>query len=163
MLAHRPAVTPVSALGFDAVATFLTCYGLTLKTVADGAPITASYWGETEAGVIGRSLYARSDTPVHSVLHTASHVLCMSEERRQTLHTDCGGSDPEEEAVCYLQCVLADSLPSYSQRQCFADMDAWGYHFIAGSAQAWFERESADAKRWLMAAGKLSGDGGVAV
>lgn len=155
MAVHTPAVTPVSRLGVDTLAAFLNRHGLTLLPVADGAVIPASYWGESEAGVIGRSIYARRDTPVHSVLHTASHVLCMSEERRQKLHTDCGGSDPEEEAVCYLQCLLARQLPGYSQAQCFADMDAWGYHFIAGSAQAWFERESADAKRWLIAAGKL--------
>mgnify|MGYP001611034109 CR=1 FL=1 len=122
---------------------------LTLEWVADGEPIPASYWGETEAGVIGTTVYARSDTPVHSVLHTACHVLCMSEERQAKLHTDCGGSDPEEEAVCYLQCLLADQLRGYSREQLFADMDAWGYHFILGSTQAWFEHGAGDARQWL--------------
>lgn len=151
MIVQAPPVTPVSAVGVETLAAFLHTYGLTLSPVAAGTLIPASYWGESECGVIGRTLYARSDTPVHSVLHTASHVLCMNEERRQKLHTDCGGSDPEEEAVCYLQCLLAEKLPGYSRAQVFADMDAWGYHFIAGSAQAWFERDSVDAQRWLKA------------
>ncbi len=129
--------------------------GLKLEWVAD-EPIPASYWGETEAGVIGTTIYARGDTPVHSVLHTACHVLCMSEERRTKLHTDCGGSDPEEEAVCYLQCLLAEVLPGYSREQLFADMDAWGYHFILGTAKRWFEQGAEDAKRWLAQRGLLS-------
>lgn len=156
MVAQPPSVTPVSALGFEALAAFLQPYGLRLSPVADGATIPASYWGESECGVIGTTLYARRDTPVHSVLHTACHVLCMDEERRRTLHTDCGGSDPEEEAVCYLQCLLAEKCPGYSRAQCFADMDAWGYHFIAGSTRAWFEGDAVDARRWLLGAGRLA-------
>jgi len=130
--------------------------GLNLAWVADGQPIPASYWGETEAGVIGTTIYARGDTPVHSVLHTACHVLCMSDARRAVLHTDCGGSDPEEEAVCYLQCLLADQLPSYSREKLFADMDAWGYHFILGSAKTWFEHDAEPAKAWLRQRGLLT-------
>ena len=33
----------------------------------------------------------------------------------------------------------------------FADMDAWGYNFILGSARAWFERDADDAREWLLA------------
>lgn len=134
----------------EALTELLAQHRLQLEWVADSEQIPASYWGETEAGVIGRTLYARGDTPAHSVLHTACHVLCMSEERRAKLHTDCGGSDPEEEAVCYLQCLLADQLPGYSREKLFADMDAWGYHFILGSAKTWFEQGADDARQWLM-------------
>lgn len=28
-------------------------------------------------------------------------------------------------------------------------MDAWGYHFILGSAAAWFAQDAEDAIRWL--------------
>ena len=55
----------------------LARYGLTLARVADDTPIPGSYWGESEAGLIGQVIYARADTPVHSVLHEACHVLCM--------------------------------------------------------------------------------------
>src|SRR5690606_12224341 len=40
-------------------------YGLELRLVADGAPIPGSWWGEREAGLRGRALYARADTPLH--------------------------------------------------------------------------------------------------
>ena len=51
--------------------------------------------------------------------------------------------------------VLADRLPGYSRARCFEDMDAWGYTFILGSAQAWFERDSDDAQDWLRARGLI--------
>jgi hypothetical protein len=73
----------------------------------------------------------------------------MDADRRAALHTDAGGADVEEHAVCYLQCLLADRLPGYSRVRCFADMDAWGYTFVLGSAAAWFERDSDDAQAWL--------------
>ena len=144
-----PAVTLLSALPQAAVAALLARFGLRLRAAADGAPIPGSYWGESEAGLVGDELCARADTPVHSVLHEASHYICMDAGRRDTLHTDAGGTDTEENAVCYLQCLLAGELPGYSRAQCFADMDAWGYHFILGSAAAWFERDAEDATRWL--------------
>ena len=150
-----PAVTIDSSLR-PALDDLLAKHELKLEWVADHEKIPASYWGETEAGVIGTTIYARSDTPVHSVLHTACHVLCMSEERRARLHTNCGGDDPEEEAVCYLQCLLAEQLPGYSRAQLFADMDAWGYNFILGSARAWFERGADDARRWLIQRGFIN-------
>ena len=30
------------------------------------------------------------------------------------------------------------------------DMDAWGYTFRLGSAQAWFEQDATDAYDWLL-------------
>jgi hypothetical protein len=111
--------------------------------------IAGSYWGESEAGLIGDRLIVRPDTPVHSALHEACHFLCADAARRATLHTDAGGDDLEECAVCYLQILLADALPGYSRERMFADMDAWGYSFRLGSARAWFEADADDARAWL--------------
>ena len=146
---------PVAALSVTALRELLARLGLSLSWVADGANIPGSYWGESEAGLVGATLYARRDTPVHSLLHEACHYACMDESRRADLHTNAGGTDTEENAVCYLQCLLADRLPGYSQARCFADMDAWGYHFILGSAQAWFTHDAEDAQRWLLAKGLM--------
>ena len=79
---------------------------LSLTLVARGESIPGSYWGESEAGLKGERLYARLDTPVHSVLHEASHYICMTPERRARLDRDAGGDDDEESAVCYLQVLL---------------------------------------------------------
>ena len=65
--------------------------------------IPGSYWGEREAGLIGAKIFARLDTPLHSVLHESAHFICMTPERRAGLDTDAGGDDAEENAVCYLQ------------------------------------------------------------
>ena len=138
-----------------ALAALLTPLGLRLQDVSADAVIPGSYWGDSAAGLIGNTLYLRSDTPVHSALHEASHWLLADEARRATLHTNAGGSDTEENAVCYLQCLLAERLDGYSQARCFADMDAWGYSFILGSAAAWFVGDSDDAQAFLQARGWL--------
>ena len=148
-------VTPVSALSEQVVRAFFSAHGLVVVFVPENEEIPGSYWGESEAGLIGHQLYLRADTPVHSALHEACHFICMDDARRQALHRDAGGSDTEENAVCYLQCLLADELQGYSMRQCFADMDAWGYTFVLGSASAWFERDSDDAQVWLRGQGLL--------
>ncbi|MEM9302580.1 MAG: hypothetical protein AAGE01_10740 [Pseudomonadota bacterium] len=132
-----------------AVTRLLDCFGLRLENVAADARIPGSYWGDSEAGLIGDTLYARLDTPVHSVLHEACHWICMSPRRRSNVHTDAGGTDLEECGVCYLQIVLGDALPGLGRLRILADMDAWGYSFRLGSAGAWFETDSADAVRWL--------------
>lgn len=124
-------------------------YGLGIEVVGQGAEIPGSYWGEREAGLIGGMLFLRHDTPLHSALHEACHFICMDDARRARLHTDAGGDIPEENAVCYLQALLADRIPGYSRHQLFADMDAWGYSFRLGSARAWFEQDAADACEWL--------------
>src|SRR5690606_34694274 len=85
-----------------------------------------------------------------SALHELCHWRCMDDTRRAALHTDAGGADIEESGVCYLQGLIADTLPGYSRAQLFADMDAWGYHFRLGSAQAWFEQDAEDAHAWLL-------------
>lgn len=140
---------PCSALPAGALAALLSPFGLALEWLPDGAAIPGSYWGEPEAGLIGDRLYLRADTPVHSALHEACHWLCMDDIRRASLHTDAGGSDTEENAVCFLQCNLAEMLEGYARERCFADMDAWGYHFMLGSARAWYDHDSDDARRWL--------------
>lgn len=136
----------------------LTRYGLTLKRVADDTPIPASYWGESEAGLVGPVVYARADTPVHSVLHEACHVLCMDAARRATLHTDAGGDFAEEDAVCFLQVILAGSIGLTTEAIC-ADMDAWGYTFRLGSTLAWFRQDADDARAWLVQHGLLTESG----
>ncbi len=148
-------VLPMAALPPAALDSLLTPLGLVIDWVAADAEIPGSYWGEREAGLIGNRLQLRCDTPVHSALHEACHWLLADAERRAALHTDAGGSDTEENAVCYLQCLLAQKLAGYSQARCFADMDAWGYHFILGSAAAWFARDSDDAQALLRARGWL--------
>jgi hypothetical protein len=148
-------VVPVCDLPAHALEDLLGPRGLSLHWLEAGVPIPGSYWGEPEAGLIGQVLYLRPDTPVHSALHESAHWLCMDQGRRARLHTDAGGTDTEENAVCYLQCLLAERLAGYSQARCFEDMDRWGYHFILGSARAWFEHDSQDARCWLSERGLL--------
>lgn len=134
-----------------AVTQLLSRYRLEPVAIAPGDTIPASYWGESEAGLLGNSIYFRPDTPLHSVLHEACHFICMDDARRARLERDAGGDHDEENAVCYLQIVLANELDGTDSGQMCRDMDAWGYTFRLGSAQAWFEQDAADAQRWLLA------------
>jgi hypothetical protein len=152
---NPPDVVPVSQLTDGALAALLRPYGVALRWLAPGERIEGSYWGESEAGLIGNALVVRPDTPVHSALHEACHYICADSGRRAALHTDAGGDDLEECAVCYLQIVLAARLPGYSRERMLADMDAWGYSFRLGSATAWFERDADDARAWLAQRGLL--------
>lgn len=136
------------------LAALLHRYGLTLMPLPDGAPIPGSYWGAPEAGLVGTTVYVRTDTPLHSALHEACHAICMDPQRRAHLHTDAGGDYAEEDAVCYLQIALAETLGVTRPAIC-ADMDAWGYTFRLGSARAWFEFDAEDARRWLIEHGML--------
>jgi hypothetical protein len=144
-----------------AVAALLADHGLELRLVAAEAEIPGSYWGEAEAGLEGTQVFARADTPVHSVLHEACHAICMDEARRFALHRDAGGDYDEENAVCYLQIVLADRLPGIGRDRMCIDMDTWGYTFRLGSARAWFEHDAADAAAWLARKGLLPVPGDV--
>ncbi len=134
-------------------------YGLEVAFVARGEAIPGSYWGESEAGLIGSRLFLRPDTPLHSALHESAHYVCMTSERRIGLHTDAGGDTDEENAVCYLQIEWAAVLPQVGRDSLFRDMDAWGYSFRLGSAAAWFERDAADARQWLIDRGILDAQG----
>lgn len=117
--------------------------------------ITGSFWGDSEAGIVLHTVYVRPDTPIHSLLHEASHTICMDERRRAGLDRDAGGDDLEEAAVCYLQILLADWLPGVGRARLLRDMDAWGYSFRLGSAAAWFAADAEDAAAWLHAAGLI--------
>ena len=141
------------------VESLLARYGLALQRVDDGAPIPGSYWGDEEAGIIGHSVYARGDTPVHSLLHEACHLIVLPPERRAAVHTDATDSIEEEDATCYLQIVLADALPGAGRARLMADMDAWGYSFRLGSTRAWFEQDAENARRWLVERGLLTPEG----
>ena len=124
-------------------------------------PIPGSYWGESEAGLIRDRVYWRADTPIHSILHEACHAICMDSNRRAVLDRDAGGDFAEENAVCYLQILLADELEGVGRARMWRDMDAWGYTFRLGSAQAWFEQDAADAREWLFAHGLIDTSGAV--
>jgi hypothetical protein len=161
-----PAVSPAppqSVLllsGIDRVglALLLSRYGLTLTLIAPEEVIPGTYWGESEAGLKGDLLYARLDTPVHSVLHEASHYICMTPERRSGLDRDAGGDDPEECGVCYLQVLLAAKLPGVGSQRLMSDMDAWGYSFRLGNTRAWFDSDAEDARAWLLDHGVIDRD-----
>ena len=132
-----------------AVRELLHRYDLNLEIVGEGLPIPGSYWGQPEAGLIGTTVFARTDTPVHSLLHEACHLIVMPAERRAAVHTNATDSIAEEDAACYLQIVLADALPDVGSARLMSDMDAWGYTFRLGSARAWFENDASDAQAWL--------------
>jgi hypothetical protein len=137
------------------VALLLARYGLDLSLTAPQEVIPGSYWGETEAGLKGNHLFARLDTPLHSILHETSHYICMTPERRAGLDRDAGGDDQEESAVCYLQVLLADELAGVGRERLCEDMDAWGYSFRLGSTRAWFNGDAEDARLWLVREGVI--------
>jgi hypothetical protein len=153
-------VLQLAELGRDRIAELAARYGVCLVDVADAMPIPGSYWGAPEAGLKGAELYARADTPVHSLLHELAHYVCMNEARRRALDTDAGGSDDEECAVCYLQLVLADRLGGFGLARCLRDMDAWGYSFREGSAAGWFAGDGQAAHAWLLQRGLIDARGG---
>ena len=143
------AVLTLGALAHTDLERLLAAHGLRLHWIADGQPIPGSYWGEPEAGIIGTTIYARADTPIHSLLHEACHVLCAPPEKRASIHTDASDCQLEEDATCYLQILLGDAIPGVGRERIMQDMDAWGYTFRLGSTRAWFERDAEDARAWL--------------
>jgi hypothetical protein len=152
-------VITLADIDFGDAASLLARHGLALVRVGDGATIPGSYWGEPEAGVIGGTVYVRGDTPVHSLLHEACHLIVAAPERRAAIHTNASVSQAEEDACCYLQIVLADRIGGVGSERIMADMDAWGYTFRLGSARAWFEQDAEDARAWLLARALLAGEG----
>ncbi|MBO0611800.1 MAG: hypothetical protein RL122_1293 [Pseudomonadota bacterium] len=137
-------------VGVNSVASLLSRYGLQLDIVPDAQPIPGSYWHEDEAGIIGLSVFVRQDTPLHSLLHESCHTICMDETRRAVLHTDACGEYSEEDAVCYLQILLADCVAGFGRERAWQDMDTWGYTFRLGSAKRWFQEDAEDARAWLI-------------
>lgn len=142
-------------VAFADAAALLARHGLELVAVPDGEPIPGSYWGEPEAGIIGPTVYVRGDTPVHSMLHEACHLIVLPPERRERVHTDATDSIEEEDATCYLQIVLAEGLEGVGRHRLMRDMDTWGYTFRLGSARAWFEQDAGNARAWLQERGLL--------
>jgi hypothetical protein len=154
-------ILTVDDVAVDTIEEVLRRYHLRLVIVAAGAPVPASYWGAPEAGIRGNTIYARGDTPVHSILHECCHVICMTGQRRAALNRDAGGDDLEESAVCYLQLLLADHIDGVGRQRLMQDMDDWGYSFRLGSTSAWFEQDAEDARQFLINHGLISEPGDV--
>lgn len=144
-------VLTLEQIDVEFVELMLRSYGLDLVRVDENAPIPGTYWGEPEAGLIGNAIYARGNTPVHSLLHEACHLIAIEPERRNAINTNASTSQAEEDAACYLQIVLAGTIPNVGRERIQCDMDTWGYTFRLGSARAWFERDADDARAWLAA------------
>lgn len=119
-------------IDFGETAALLFRFGLMLEPVPGDAPIPGSYWGDPEAGIVGSTVHARGDTPVHSLLHEAAHLIVLPGERRAAVHTDATDSIEEENAVLVLQALLADEIPGVGRARILADMDRWGYTFRLG-------------------------------
>lgn len=143
-------VLRVSEVDFSMLGKFLSRYGINLSNVNPDSDIPGSFWGDEEAGLVGNQLLVRDDTPIHSLLHESCHYVCMDKKRRDGLDTDAGGDYDEENAVCYLQILLADHIPGFDRQRMFSDMDCWGYTFRLGSARAWFEKDAEDARAYLL-------------
>lgn len=137
----------------------LVAYRLSMELLPDGRSINGSFWGGPEAGIIGDRVIVRGDTPVHSLLHEISHIICMTPYRRRKLDGNAGGGELEECAVCYLQIVLAGLLDGVGRTRLMQDMDDWGYSFRLGSARRWFEEDADDAQSWLRNHGLLRANG----
>ncbi|MGI9321497.1 MAG: hypothetical protein ACR2O5_08805 [Thiogranum sp.] len=138
------------------VVALLERFDLVLELAERGTAIRGSYWGDEEAGLVDNVLIARPDTPLHSILHEACHFICMDQSRRESLDTNAGGDYDEENAVCYLQILLADEIPGFGRDKMLRDMDTWGYTFRLGSALSWFQQDSEDTRQWLLAEGLIS-------
>lgn len=143
----------------SAIESLLGRYDLALVIENDQAAITGSFWGDSEAGIVGKQVYVRRDTPVHSLLHETAHIVCMSADRRSGLDRDAGGDDLEESAVCYLQVILAEQLDGVGRQRLMQDMDGWGYSFRLGNTRDWFEQDAEDAEEFLKNHGLLTDSG----
>ena len=140
----------VADLPAQALQNLLKTYSIIVEIVPNNEAIPGSFWGDSEAGIIKNSLYVRPETPVHSALHEACHYICLDSKRRNALDTDAGGDYNEENAVCYLQILLAAKLSGCSADTLMENMDSWGYTFRLGSASAWFRDDAEDAQQWLL-------------
>ena len=147
------AVVRLRDIAIEQARQLLGLFDLELVMIADGEAIPGSYWGECEAGLIGNRVYVRADTPVHSLLHEACHLIVLPPEKRAVVHTDASDSVLEEDATCYLQLALADRITGFGFERACADMDTWGYSFRLGSARAWFEQDADDARTFLVERG----------
>lgn len=156
---ETPPVLKVIDIPINTLQRLLKKYQLTLHLIENNEPISGSFWGDSEAGLIGNKVYVREDTPIHSLLHESCHYICMDETRRNKLDTNAEGDYDEENAVCYLQILLAEELAEMTSERMMQDMDSWGYTFRLGSAKAWFENDAEDALAWLQAKRLLDSNG----
>lgn len=156
--AHFEVLT-VADVQLGTLVSLLGRYKLELVMQNAGEPITGSFWGDPEAGVMRDKVYARDDTPIHSLLHETCHVICMTRDRRGRLDCDAGGDDLEEAGVCYLQVVLAANIGAVGRERLMRDMDAWGYSFRLGNTRDWFEQDAGDARQFLINHGLLTEEG----
>lgn len=139
----------ISDVSQVAIESLLQRYRLKLVYQDADTEITGSYWGDSEAGIVGGSVYVRADTPIHSLLHETCHVVCMTADRRNGLDRDAGGDDLEEAAVCYLQVIMADHIEGVGRDRLMCDMDAWGYSFRLGNTCDWILNDAQDAVEFL--------------
>jgi hypothetical protein len=157
--AYEVSVLLCSDLGADVIDKFLARYTIGAEWVAADSPITGSFWGAPEAGIVRQEVFVRPDTPVHSLLHEVCHIICMTPDRREALDGNAGSDDLEESAVCYLQVILADYLPGVGRQRLMQDMDSWGYSFRNGTTERWFVEDAEDAQAWLVSEGILTAAG----
>jgi hypothetical protein len=156
--AQAASVITLAELDGNEVSALLNAYGAALVLIAAHESIPGSYWGDSEAGLVGDRVYVRADTPAHSFLHELCHFVCMDEARRARLATDAGGNDDEECGVCYLQVLLAERFTGFGAARCLKDMDAWGYSFREGSARAWLDGDGSHARKWLQSHALIDAD-----
>ena len=102
----------------------LAGFGLEVEPVDNGSAMPGSYWGDTEAGLVGSVLFVHDDTPLHSAQREACRIVCMDDARRARLHADAGGDAMEKDAVCYLQAPLAGRITGYDRYRLFTHVDA---------------------------------------
>ncbi len=148
-LDNDPAILRLHDVDWQQVAALLQRFGLTLTSVPNADPIPGSFWGDDEAGLIGAALFARGDTPLHSILHEACHWITCTPQRRAHVHTDAADTQEEENATCYLQILLSDHIHGFGRARGLKDMDAWGYSFRLGSAALWFSDDAKAERDWL--------------
>lgn len=151
-------ILQVSESSLESITALLNRYQLRLHLLKSDQTICGSFWGDSEAGLIDNNIYVRADTPVHSLMHETCHYICMDEIRRERVNTNAEGDYDEENAVCYLQILLANDITGFSSKLMMQDMDSWGYTFRLGSARAWFENDAEDALEWLQDKKLLNSD-----
>ena len=140
----------LKAISADTLRSILDKYQLNLNVVDQDNEIPHSFWGAPEAGRFQSNLYAREDTPIHSIFHESAHYVCMTSKQRECSGIDAGGSALTEDACCYLQILWSDYLKGFNRYIHLHDMDHWGYSFRLGSAARWFYADSDDARQWLI-------------
>lgn len=147
-------VLRVADIGLDAPAALLARYGLRLHRVESDAAIPGSFWGEPEAGIIGCDVYVRDDTPVHSLLHEAGHLIVLpAENALRCIPTRPIRWKKKTPPVTCRSCWPSNCLVWAARLM--ADMDSWGYTYRLGSTRAWFEQDAENARSWLDARGLL--------